>query len=132
VQEILVLIVEDDALIQMELESTISDGGFSTTSEARGEKAVAKLEANPSIQALVTDINLVGQTTGWEVARRARELYPEIPVIYVSSVATEEWKSQGVPLSILISKPFASAQIVTAISQLLNASGASLPPSITS
>lgn len=127
-QEILVLIVEDDALIQMELESALNDGGYSTTSEAGGEKAIDRLEANASIQALVTDINLVGETTGWEVARRARELFPELPVIYVTSVAAEEWKAQGVPLSIFVSKPFAPAQIVTAISQLLNAANTPSSP----
>jgi len=34
----------------------------------------------------------------------------------------EEWASKGVPNSLLLVKPFAPAQIVTAISQLLNAS----------
>ena len=32
----------------------------------------------------------------------------------------EAWKSQGVPNSILIEKPFAPAQLITAVSQLLN------------
>jgi len=35
------------------------------------------------------------------------------------------WKSQGVPNSILIEKPFAPAQLITAISQLLNTGTAS-------
>jgi hypothetical protein len=34
-----------------------------------------------------------------------------------------EWPSQCVPNSILIEKPFAPAQIVTAVSQVLNTSG---------
>ena len=33
----------------------------------------AKLEANLPIRTLVTDINLIGERTGWDVARRARE-----------------------------------------------------------
>ena len=41
-------------------------------------------------------------------------------MIYVTSVASEEWTSQGVPKSILIQKPFAPSQIITAIAQLLN------------
>lgn len=74
-------------------------------------------------------VDIIGlglEKTGWDVARRARELSPNLPVIYVTSVADEEWTSQGVPNSILISKPFAPAQITTAISQLLNA-GEALP-----
>ncbi len=97
------------------------DGGYSTDAESSGEAAIAKLEAASEVRALVTDINLSGEKTGWDVARRARELVPDFPVIYVTSVASDVWTSQGVPKSILISKPFAPAQIATAISQLLNA-----------
>jgi hypothetical protein len=35
----------------------------------------------------------------------------------------DEWASKGVPNSILLSKPFAQAQLLTAISQLLNPEG---------
>ena len=125
-QEILVLIVEDDALIQMELEQTLQDGGYATVAEVSGEEAIAKLESEPNIRALISDINLSKRTSGWDVARRARELFPDLPVIYVTSVAAEEWTSHGVPKSVLITKPFAPAQITTAISQLLNEG--SVPP----
>jgi hypothetical protein len=46
---------------------------------------------------------------------------PEFPVIYVTGAAGDEWASQGVPNRILLVKPFAPAQLVIAISQLLNA-----------
>jgi two-component system, cell cycle response regulator CpdR len=45
-----------------------------------------------------------------------------MPVIYMTGTHVDEWASKGVPNSVLLSKPFAPAQIVTAISQLLNAS----------
>jgi len=121
VQTVLVLVVEDDPLIQLDIEQTLHDGGYSTECEASGEKAIARLEAISQIQALITDINLVGDITGWDVARRARELFANLPVIYVTSVAADEWTSLGVPNSLLIAKPFAPAQITTAVSQLLNA-----------
>jgi CheY-like chemotaxis protein len=125
--KILVLVVEDDVLIQLELEAALHDGGYATEADVSGEAAIAKLEANSKIRALITDINLQREIHGWDVARRARELFPDLPVIYVTSVAAEEWTSQGVPKSILISKPFAPTQITTAISQLLNAGDG--PPS---
>jgi DNA-binding NtrC family response regulator len=72
-----------------------------------------------AFSALVTDINLTGKLLGWEVAKRARELHPEIPVVYMTG-AGHDWAVNGVPNSVLVSKPFAAAQIVTAVSQLLN------------
>jgi CheY-like chemotaxis protein len=57
---------------------------------------------------------------GWEVAKHARELDPEFPVIYMSGDSASDWGSKGVPNSIMLSKPFAPAQLLTAVSQLLN------------
>ena len=48
-QNVLVLVVEDDPLIQLDLEQTLHDGGSSTECEGSGEKAIARLEANPEI-----------------------------------------------------------------------------------
>ena len=69
----------------------------------------------------MTDINLLGKLDGWEVGRAAREIDPTMPIIYMTGTHVEEWASKGVPNSLLLAKPFAPAQIVTAISQLLNA-----------
>jgi CheY-like chemotaxis protein len=71
----------------------------------------------------VTDINLPGKTDGWEIARLAREIVATLPVVYMTGAAGDEWASKGVPESILLTKPFAPAQLVTAVSQLLNAGG---------
>jgi CheY-like chemotaxis protein len=68
----------------------------------------------------VTDVSLKGRISGWEVARQIREIDPAFPIIYISGAAGDQWASQGVPNSILIEKPFAPAQLVTAVSNLLN------------
>ena len=41
--------------------------------------------------------------------------------VYMTGAAADDWASEGVPNSILLKKPFAPAQLVTAVSQLLNA-----------
>ena len=68
----------------------------------------------------MTDINLLGRLDGWEVAKRAREIDPTFPIIYMTGAAADQWASRGVPNSILLTKPFAPAQLVTAVSNLLN------------
>jgi DNA-binding response OmpR family regulator len=77
-------------------------------------------------KALVTDVALKGRLNGWEVAAQIRETDSGFPVVYMSAHA-DEWASKGVPNSIMLAKPFAPAQLVTAVSQLLN----SAPPSTT-
>jgi len=49
-----------------------------------------------------------------------READPTFPVIYMTGATADQWASQGVPGSILLEKPFAPAQLITAISRLLN------------
>src|ERR1700744_5843045 len=119
---VVILVVEDDELIQDVIEDALTEGGFEIAFASSGEQAVEFLNAaEPVYRALVTDINLVrNKMDGWAVARHARENKPDMPVVYMTGEAADDWPSQGVPNSILITKPFAPAQLVTAISQLLN------------
>lgn len=116
-----ILVIEDDPPIQMVLEDALIEGGFEPAIAASGEEAVTLLKSGLiPYRALVTDINLRGKMDGWEVARQAREIAPEFPVIYITGANAGEWASRGVPNSIMLAKPFAPAQLVTAISNLLN------------
>jgi CheY-like chemotaxis protein len=117
----IILLVEDDHLIQGLVEETLRDGGFDTAIAASGEEALTLLQGHTGeYRALVTDINLQGKMDGWEVAQHAREIEPDFPVVYMSGNAAAEWTSKGVPNSIMLAKPFAPAQLVTAVSNLLN------------
>ena len=116
-----ILIAEDDQLIQTLVEDALSDGGFESAIAASGEEAVTLLKGNRGkYRALVTDINLKGKMDGWEVAQSAREIEPDFPVVYMSGAAAADWTSKGVPNSIMLAKPFAPAQLLTAVSNLLN------------
>ena len=121
IDPVVVLVVEDDPDIQIVVEEALSDGGFEPTVSASGEQAIALLTQDKSrYRAVVTDINLGGKLDGWEVARSAREIEPAMPVIYMTGTHGEDWSSKGVPNSILLNKPFAPAQLVTALAHLLN------------
>jgi DNA-binding response OmpR family regulator len=116
-----VLIVEDDTLIQTMVEDALKEAGFETAIAPSAEEAVTLIKGKVNnYRALVTDINLKGRMTGWDVAREARQAEPEFPIVYMTGASAHDWASHGVPNSILIEKPFAPAQLVTAVSQLLN------------
>jgi DNA-binding NtrC family response regulator len=120
--KVIVFVVEDELLIQLMVEHALVEEGFAVERAATGEKAIEMLDApGAAYRALITDINLApGQITGWDVAKRGREINPDLPVVYMTGNETHDWASQGVPNSILVIKPFASSQIVTAVAQLLN------------
>jgi DNA-binding response OmpR family regulator len=121
----LILVVEDEYPLQGVIEDALIEGGFETDILSSGEEALALFKGGiKNYRALVTDVK--GRISGWEFARQVWEIDPEFPVVFITGAARDEWASQGVPNSILLQKPFAPAQLVTAISQLLNAG---TPPS---
>jgi CheY-like chemotaxis protein len=118
---VVIMVVEDDKLIQELVKDALTEGGFEPSIADSGEEAVTLLRGNGGhYRALVTDINLRGTMDGWEVAKQARELDPAFPIVYMTGAAGDQWASHGVPNSVLLNKPFAPVQLMTAVAQLLN------------
>jgi DNA-binding response OmpR family regulator len=118
---ILLLLVEDEFLIREDLRTALTEAGFELIVTADGGQALAELETDATrFRAVITDINFGAGPDGWDVGRRAREIIADMPVVYMTGHSTHEWTSKGVPNSIMVAKPFAPAQIITAVSTLLN------------
>jgi DNA-binding response OmpR family regulator len=123
------LLVEDEALILLDVKEILREAGFDSVAAPNGQAAMKEIETDASrFSAVVTDIDLGNGPTGWEVARRARELSEGIPIIYMSGASYGDWSSQGVPKSVMIVKPFAPAQLVTALATLITESGMESDP----
>lgn len=118
----MLLYVEDEFITQQCVVDTLREAGFAVTVASSGAEAMGLLETSAEqFRALVTDVDLGQGLDGWGIARRARELAPSVPVVYVSGASQHDWASKGVPASVMIAKPCAPAQIVVAVSTLLNA-----------
>lgn len=118
--DVLLLLAEDEALIRMEAEEALKAGGYAVIAAASGEKAIELLDLHyKDLSGVITDIQLGAGPNGWDVARHARELRPDLPVVYATGQSAQEWSAHGVPNSVVVHKPFPSAQLVTAISTLL-------------
>jgi len=116
-----VLVVEDEAMILLDLESALEEAGFDVVGVASASAAIAAFDKEPDrFKALLSDIRLGPGPSGWEVARHVRQANPTIPVVYVSGDSAGQWGAEGAPNSIMIAKPFFIPQIITAISTLLN------------
>jgi CheY-like chemotaxis protein len=116
----LVLLVEDEDLIRQMLVETLEEAGFSTLAAGDAQTALRLFEENgDEIRGLVTDINFNDSMDGWELACAARARASDLAVVYISGASGHDWASRGVPHSLMITKPFAPAQIVVAISSLL-------------
>ncbi|MDG4900560.1 MULTISPECIES: response regulator [unclassified Mesorhizobium] len=116
-----ILVVEDEPLILLEIETALEEAGFTVLSSRNAEEALNALDAKPErFKALITDIRLGPGKSGWDLARLVREASPTMPVIYVSGDSAIHWPAEGVPNSIMIAKPFFMPQVITALATLLN------------
>jgi CheY-like chemotaxis protein len=121
---ILLLLVEDQPLISELMQSALQDGGFEVMLAANGFEALQVLDERiADLAGIITDVRLGAGPDGWQLACHARELRPDFPVIYMTGADTDEWAARGVPKSLVLQKPFATIQLLTAIAMLLNDAG---------
>jgi CheY-like chemotaxis protein len=111
----------------MFLEEALEESGYAVVSARSGGEALNILGGGlHDFAVLVADIRIGDGLDGWEIARCAREIIADLPIVYVTGDSAISWSDEGVPHSLLLQKPFDRAQIVGAIEQLL-AQQAALP-----
>jgi two-component system, response regulator PdtaR len=79
-----VLIVDDEILIRLTAADGFVDAGFAVLEAANGDEALTVLEANPTVDALFTDVNMPGSIDGFGLARAAGERWPNLAVVVSS------------------------------------------------
>jgi DNA-binding response OmpR family regulator len=107
-KQIHVLLVEDEIMISEWVAQSLSEQGFAVQTAANAADALDHLAAD-EVDVLLTDINLPGGMDGITLARRARELRPNIPVVYASARATMLSPDARVPGAIILPKPYEPA-----------------------
>jgi len=117
------LVIDDETLIRLDLIDVLEEGGYAVKDVADGGAGLAEIEIRDDLRGLITDINLGTDINGWQVARRARKKFPKLAVVYITGDSASQWPAEGVPNSMVLQKPFADAQILNAITTLLNQNG---------
>ena len=111
-----ILYVEDEVMILQVGTMVLEQSGLRVTALSSGEEAVRAIDdPENEFRALIADVDLGSGASGWDVARRARQRSSRLPIIYVTGGSAHEWPSQGVPGSVLVRKPYALAQLTTAV-----------------
>ncbi len=114
-----ILLVEDDFLVRLTLADGLEEGGFEVLEAGTAQEALALLASRPDIAAMLTDINLPGGADGYALARAARVLRPELPVVYASGRFARLEEGRAVPGARFLAKPFASSLAVWTLEQAL-------------
>ncbi len=105
-----VLVVEDDALIRMNLVAQLEDFGRTVQEAADGATALALLAADPAISIMIADLGLPDMD-GTALIARARQLRPGLRVIVATGRSAKGVVEGAVPLQ----KPYGSEDLRRAL-----------------
>jgi len=112
-----ILFVEDQPMLRFTVSSELEDAGYEVVHAGSGEEAIAILERGAPVDALLTDIRLPGRIDGWDIAERARELRPDLPVVYGSAYSYVT--PRRVPSAVTLDKPYTPRAVLGALDGLL-------------
>jgi len=110
----LILIVEDDPLIALDLETILIDGGhFVQGPVSSMERAIRSMEQLDAPDLALVDINLIGGGTGLDVARELKARW-NVHSLFVTAQKHEARANQDAALGYL-AKPFTPSNILTGV-----------------
>jgi CheY-like chemotaxis protein len=101
-----VLLVEDEPMISDLAIEALQEQGFEVAAVSNAGDALRRLISGAPVDVLFTDINLPGGMDGGTLARRARELRPNLPVIYTSGRRAVIEQLDPVEGSMFVPKPY--------------------------
>ena len=112
-----ILVVEDDDIVRMLIVDVLEELEFSVLEAADGESALNTLrDQSKLIDLMMTDHGLPDMT-GSELAEKARQMRPSLPVLFASGYA----ENIDVPADMhVIGKPFSIDQLRDKVKGILN------------
>ena len=115
-----VLLVEDQESVRRILAKLVNDLGYAVDVVDGGEAALRLIQQEQPYSLLVTDV-LMPRMDGPELVERARQLQPELPVLYVSGYTTDELLEPGglPPRTAFLTKPFTRATLAAEIGSVM-------------
>lgn len=111
-----ILVVEDDAIVRMLIVDVLEELKFNVLEAEDGESAMELLKDRGNrIDLLMSDVGMPGMD-GKTLANKARELRPQLPVLFASGYA----ENIDVPAGMfVIGKPFSIDQLRNKVKSIL-------------
>jgi CheY-like chemotaxis protein len=113
-----VLLVEDEVLISNLVADCLTASGFTVHEVTTADEALRYIDSGANIDVLFTDVNLPGSMDGAELATRARERRPEMPIVYASGRFKLSDIAPLVPRSLFMAKPYDPADVCALLTRL--------------
>lgn len=114
-----VMVIEDEAIIAVDLEGIVSDMGHRVTGIARTETGAIDLFKRERPDLILSDIQLADKSSGIDAVNRILSDHPDIPVIFITAFPEKLLTGDAPEPAFLISKPYTQDQVQSAVSQAM-------------
>ncbi len=114
-----VLVVEDEAIIALDLEAIVAAMGHNVTGVARTAGAAQELFEKDQPDLILSDIQLADGTSGIDAMTSIHKSRPDLPVIYITAFPERLLTGDEGEPAFLIAKPYTEAQVRSAVSQAM-------------
>ena len=124
-----VLAVDDDPYVLPVAVTVLTDIGYSVLEASSAAEALEVLREHPEISLLFTDIVMPGGMDGFELAHEAKQLRPELKVVYTSGYTRSiQQAADSVRYGPLIQKPWRQRELAQLFSGLLSSKSSGQQP----
>ena len=116
----IVLVVEDDDAVRNLTVTRLTTLGFKIHEAPDGASAVKLLEGGLKVDLLFSDLVMPGGLTGYDVAKRAKEIDPGIRILLTSGYAEDLLRAESLGSLKLLRKPYRLADLRQALDEVFN------------
>ncbi len=114
-----VMIIEDEAIIAMDIESIVAEMGHRVTGIARTRDEAVALGKSDAPDLILADIQLADYSSGIDAVNDLLGTLGPRPVIFITAFPERLLTGQKPEPAFLISKPYSVEQVVSAVSQAM-------------
>ena len=115
-----ILVAEGEEDVRLVVSEALAAAGFMVLNAESGPEALRILEANPGIDLLFTDIRMPGGMDGFELAHRAKQMRPELRIVYTTGYVKElPWGEHGIGHGPMLRKPYRNRDLVAEVNRTL-------------
>jgi signal transduction histidine kinase/ActR/RegA family two-component response regulator len=112
-----ILLIDDEEIVRIATAEMIRDLGHEVIEATGGAEALGKLAAGLQVDAVITDYKMP-RINGAELARRVKEVRPNVPILIVTGYTGTTDDMLRLPR---LAKPFGQAEIAAALAALMGA-----------
>jgi CheY-like chemotaxis protein/DNA-directed RNA polymerase specialized sigma24 family protein len=114
-----VLVIEDEAIIAMDIMAIVEGMGHRVTANARTHAEAVGMAATDRPDLILADIQLADKSSGVEAVSDILAQFGDIPVIFITAFPERLLTGKGSEPAFLINKPYTEEQVRSSVSQAM-------------